>query len=170
MIENKNKKWRCKICGYIHEGSEPPAICQRCGASRNYFEKVEEKQIIKNMTFHKNIITLAKENENFRQVVNTGKYSQLVLMNLLPGEEIGEEVHDAVDQILVFVEGNGETVIEGQSSPIKEGDLIFVNAGVKHNFINTGNDSLKLYTVYSPANHPADRVQKTKAEAMEEEY
>ena len=122
------------------------------------------------MIFHENIIELTKKNENFRQVINTGKYSQLVLMNLLPVEDIGEEVHDNVDQILVFVEGSGEAVIEGQSSPIKEGDLAFVNAGIKHNFINTGAKPLKIYTIYSPANHPADRIQKTKADAMKEEY
>ena len=122
------------------------------------------------MIFHENIIELTKKNENFRQVINTGKYSQLVLMNLLPAEDIGEEVHDNVDQILVFVEGSGEAVIEGQSSPIKEGDLAFVNAGIKRNFINTGAKPLKIYTIYSPANHPADRIQKTKADAMKEEY
>ncbi len=122
------------------------------------------------MVFHKNIIELAKQNENFRQIVNTGEHSQLVLMSLLPGEDIGEEVHETVDQILVFVDGNGEAVIEGVSSPIVSGDLVFVNAGVKHNFKNTGSAVLKIYTVYSPANHPVDRVQKTKAEAMGEEY
>ena len=121
------------------------------------------------MTFHKNIVEFAKQNENFRQVVNTGKHSQVVLMSLLPGEDIGEEVHETVDQVLVFIEGNGEAVIEGEASPIKEGDLVFVDAGTKHNFKNTGSSALKLYTVYSPANHPADRVQKTKEEAIKEE-
>lgn len=122
------------------------------------------------MVFHKNIIELAKQNENFRQVVNTGEHSQVVLMNLLPGEDIGEEVHTTIDQVLVFVDGNGEAIIEGVSSPIISGDLVFVNAGVKHNFKNVGLASLKIYTIYSPANHPIDRVQKTKAEAMAEEY
>jgi len=122
------------------------------------------------MTFHKNIVELAKQNENFRQVVNTGKHSQVVLMSLLPGEDIGEEIHETIDQVLVFVEGSGEAVIEGEASPIKEGDLVFVDAGIKHNFKNTGSIALKLYTVYSPVNHPADRVQKTKAEVMAEEY
>ncbi|MEK7634346.1 MAG: cupin domain-containing protein [Patescibacteria group bacterium] len=122
------------------------------------------------MVFHKNIVELAKQNENFRQVVNTGEHSQLVLMSLLPGEDIGEEVHTTVDQILVFVEGSGEAVIEGIPSPIISGDLVFVNAGVKHNFKNIGSAPLKIYTVYSPANHPIDRIQKTKAEAMAEEY
>ena len=122
------------------------------------------------MSFHKNIIELAKQNENFRQVVNTGKHSQVVLMSLLPGEDIGEEIHETVDQVLIFAEGSGEAVIEGVSSPIKEGDLVFVDAGIKHNFKNTGATALKLYTIYSPANHPADRVQKTRAEAIAEEY
>jgi mannose-6-phosphate isomerase-like protein (cupin superfamily) len=122
------------------------------------------------MSFHKNIVELTKQNENFRQVVNTGKHSQVVLMSLLPGEDIGEEIHETVDQALVFIEGNGEAVIEGVASPIKEGDLVFIDAGTKHNFKNTGTTALKLYTIYSPANHPADRVQKTKAEAMTEEY
>ena len=122
------------------------------------------------MVFHKNIVEFAKQNENFRQVINTGEHSQLVLMSLLPGEDIGEEVHTTVDQILVFVEGNGEAVIEGVPSPIISGDLVFVNAGVKHNFKNTGSIPLKIYTIYSPANHPVDRVQKTKTEAMVGEY
>ncbi len=121
------------------------------------------------MAFHKNIIELAKQNDNFRQVVNTGKHSQVVLMSLLPGEDIGEEIHETIDQALIFVEGNGEAVIEGEASLIKEGDLVFVDAGVKHNFKNTGSVALKLYTVYSPAEHPADRIQKTKAEAEKEE-
>lgn len=122
------------------------------------------------MVFYKNIIEFAKQNDNFRQVVNTGEHSQIVLMSLLPGEDIGEEIHETVDQILVFVEGNGEAVIEGEVTPLKEGDLFFVNAGVKHNFKNTGSAPLKLYTIYSPVNHPADRLQKTKAEAMASEY
>ncbi len=91
-------------------------------------------------------------------------------MSLLAGEDIGEEVHKTVDQVLIFIEGNGEAVIEGEASPIKEGDLVFVDAGVKHNFKNIGSSALKLYTVYSPVNHPADRVQKTKAEAEKDEY
>lgn len=122
------------------------------------------------MTFHKNIVELAKQNENFRQVVNTGKYSQVVLMSLLPGEDIGEEIHKTIDQILVFVEGRGEAVIEGVVSSIKERDLVFIDAGIKHNFKNIGSTLLKLYTIYSPANHPANRIQRTKTEAMEKKY
>ena len=118
-----------------------------------------------------NIIQLTKENDNFRKVVETGNHSQVVLMSLLPNEDIGEEVHDENDQILVFVEGEGKAVIDGEESTIEEGDLFLVKSGAKHNFINTNSSSpLKLYTVYSPAHHPADRVQKTKEQAMAEEY
>ena len=118
-----------------------------------------------------NIVQLTKENDNFRKVVETGNHSQVVLMSLLPNEDIGEEVHEENDQILVFVEGEGKAIIDGEESTIEEGDLFLVKSGTKHNFINTSSDSpLKLYTVYSPAHHPADRVQKTKAEAMAEEY
>lgn len=122
------------------------------------------------MTFHENIIQLTKENDYYRKVINTGKYSQLVLMNLKPGEEIGEEIHDTVDQILIFIEGEAEAIIEGKPSKVKEGDLVFVNAGTKHNFKNVGSKNLKLFTIYSPPNHPADRIQKTKAEAEQENY
>ena len=85
-------------------------------------------------------------------------------MSLLPQEDIGYEVHENVDQILVFVEGTGRAKIEEEEFDIKEGSLVFVDAGTWHNFTNTGAEAMKLYTVYSPANHPSDRVQKNKPE------
>jgi mannose-6-phosphate isomerase-like protein (cupin superfamily) len=85
-------------------------------------------------------------------------------MSLKPGEDIGLEVHKTIDQILVFVQGNGVANINGQNSTIKEGTLAFVPAGTPHNFINTGDTDLKLYTTYSPPNHYAGTVQTTKAE------
>ena len=85
-------------------------------------------------------------------------------MSLKPGEDIGLEIHKNIDQILVFVQDNGEANINGQNSTLKEGTLAFVPAGTPHNFINTGNTDLKLYTTYSPPNHYAGTVQKTKAE------
>lgn len=107
----------------------------------------------------------ALENDNFRKVVFTNAHSQVVLMSLLPGEDIGMEVHDDIDQVLVFVSGIGTAVINKESHPIQPGDLFDVPAGVEHNFINTGTDSLKLYTIYSPPEHPAGAVFATKAEA-----
>lgn len=109
-----------------------------------------------------NIIELTRENDNFRKVIKTGKHSQVVLMKLDPGEDIGNEVHENVDQILVFVEGEGKAKVGEEEFDIKEGVLAFVEAGTWHNFTNTGNAAMKLYTIYSPANHPYDRVQKEK--------
>ncbi|MGA9217744.1 MAG: cupin domain-containing protein, partial [Nitrososphaeraceae archaeon] len=89
--------------------------------------------------FVKNIVSLAKENTNFRQEIKTANHTQVVLMSLKPGEDIGLEVHKTIDQILVFVQGSGEANISGQKFPIKEGDLAFVPAGTPHDFTNTGN-------------------------------
>lgn len=122
------------------------------------------------MAFHPNIVKLAKQNDNFRKVVHTGKYGQVVLMCLQPGEDIGDEVHDTVDQALIFVEGSGKAIVAGEEFAFGVGDLVFIDAGTRHNFINTGEGPLKLYTMYAPPNHPADRLQATRAEAMEEEY
>ena len=85
-------------------------------------------------------------------------------MSLKPGEDIGLEVHKKIDQILIFVQGSGEAVIGGKKFPIREGTLAFVPAGTVHNFINTGKTDLKLFTTYSPPNHAAGILQKTKAE------
>lgn len=113
---------------------------------------------------------LTKENNNFRKVIFTGKYSQLVVMSIAPGEEIGEEVHPHTDQILFFVMGEGQAIIEGQASDFEKRDAIFIPAGTKHNFVNTGNEDLKLYTVYSPPEHKDGTIHKTKADAeMDEE-
>jgi mannose-6-phosphate isomerase-like protein (cupin superfamily) len=114
--------------------------------------------------FVADIISLAKNNTDFRHEIKTANHTQVVLMSLKPGEDIGLEIHKNIDQILVFVQGNGEANINGQNSTIKEGTLAFVPAGTPHNFINTGNTDLKLYTTYSPPNHLAGTVQKTKAE------
>lgn len=106
------------------------------------------------------------ENNNFRKVLFTGNNLQLVLMSLLPNEDIGMEVHPNVDQFFRIDEGNGQLDIKGEGkSAIENGTSIVVKAGTYHNII-AGNKGLKLYTVYAPPNHPPDRVQKTKAEAM----
>ncbi len=106
------------------------------------------------------------KNDNFRKVIYTAKHSQLVLMSLNPGEEIGEEVHDTLDQFFRFEKGKGKAVIGGVESDIADGSAVIIPAGTKHNIINTSQiDSLKLYTIYSPPNH-ADGVEfKTKEEA-----
>ncbi len=115
--------------------------------------------------FNKNIIELAQGNEFFRQVVDTTRYSQVVLMTIKPGEDIGEETHPDVDQSLFFVSGSGRAELNGKASPVGPNSLVVVPAGTKHNFINTGNTSLKVVTVYAPPQHAPGTVHKTKADA-----
>jgi mannose-6-phosphate isomerase-like protein (cupin superfamily) len=110
---------------------------------------------------------LTEKNKYFRQVLFTGKYAQLVLMSLLPGEEIGNEVHKTVDQFFRIEEGEAKFVFNGKEEHLAQaGDAVIVPAGTFHNVINTSSkEPLKLYTVYSPPNHPDGTVHKTKAEA-----
>ncbi|HBC44592.1 MAG: hypothetical protein UX08_C0001G0025 [Candidatus Collierbacteria bacterium GW2011_GWB1_45_35] len=116
--------------------------------------------------FHTNIEAETLANDNFRKVLFTAPHSQLVLMSLLPGEEIGMEVHHDVDQFFRFEAGDGKSVLNGEESVLGNGEALIVPAGTNHNIINTSTtDSLKLYTVYSPANHPDGTIHKTKAEA-----
>lgn len=112
-----------------------------------------------------NIEKLTQENENFRKVLYTGEKSQLVLMSLLPGEDIGEEVHDENDQFFRFESGTGKVVINETEYEVTDGDAVIVPRGARHNVINTGSESLKLYTIYSPAHHEDAVVRATKAEA-----
>ncbi|MCL5784986.1 MAG: cupin domain-containing protein [Patescibacteria group bacterium] len=107
----------------------------------------------------------AKENTYFRQVLETGEHTQIVIMSIPPKGEIGEEVHPDSDQVLYLVEGEGEVVLNDEKSPYREGDIVLVRAGTKHNFINTGMEDLKIITTYSPPHHPAGTVHKTKEEA-----
>lgn len=116
--------------------------------------------------FFIDIEKITKENKNFRQVLYTAKYSQLVIMSLLPGEEIGEEVHPSVDQFFRIETGEGKCVIDGNEYDIKDGTAIVVPAGAKHNVINTGTTELKLYTIYSPPEHKDKTVHPTKTEAL----
>jgi mannose-6-phosphate isomerase-like protein (cupin superfamily) len=111
---------------------------------------------------------LARENEDFRREVRTAEHSQIVLMTIPSGEEIGEEVHEGIDQLLVFL-GEAEGVLEGRSFPVRETQLVVVPAGTRHNFKNTGDEPLRLWTVYAPPEHEPGTVHKTKAEADEAE-
>jgi len=117
------------------------------------------------VSFHADIAGRARENTAFRQEIVTGAHSQVVLMSIPQGGEIGEEVHADTDQTLVFVEGQGEAILDGVRSPITVNSLYFVPAGTRHNFINTGQQPLKLFTVYAPPEHAPGTVHATKAEA-----
>jgi len=123
--------------------------------------------------FHSNIEESTLENENFRKVLYTGKHSQLVLMSLKPKEEIGMEVHPDNDQFFRFEEGQGKCIIDGNEYAVKDGSAIVVPAGAKHNIINISEtESLKLYTIYSPAHHKDGivRASKEEAEAQEADF
>lgn len=116
--------------------------------------------------FNSNIEKDTLENNNFRKVLYTGKYSQLVLMSLRPKEEIGLEVHEKNDQFFRFEQGQGLCVIDGQEYQVGDGTAVIVPAGAQHNVINTSDAAeLKLYTIYSPANHKDGIARETKAEA-----
>jgi mannose-6-phosphate isomerase-like protein (cupin superfamily) len=110
---------------------------------------------------------LATENEYFRKVLFTGVHSQLVVMALRPGEEIGEEVHK-VDQFIYAVKGEGQANIAGSVIPFEEGDALCVPAGRLHNVMNSGEAPMKLFTVYSPPQHAAGTVEKVKSDVLDE--
>jgi len=117
--------------------------------------------------FKSNIEKDTLVNTNFRRVLYTGKNSQLVLMNLKPGEEIGEEVHKTVDQFFRFEKGEGIVSIDGIEQKVADGDAVIVPAGARHNVMNTSKTTeLKLYTIYSPPEHQDGTVRKTKADAL----
>ena len=117
------------------------------------------------MSYYTNIIKDTKENKNFRKVLFTGTNSQLVIMSIPPGGEVGEETHTYTEQTLFFLSGTGEAILNGKTSPLRAGDVVVVTPGTKHNFINTGTVPLKLYTVYAPPNHLDGTVEATKADA-----
>ena len=116
--------------------------------------------------FTANLETETRKNTDFRRVLYTSKYSQLVLMSLAGGEEIGEETHDGHDQFFRFESGEGKVFINHAEHRVKDGDGVIVPAGALHNVINTSKSAaLKLYTIYSPAEHQDGVVRRTKAEA-----
>lgn len=119
-----------------------------------------------------NIEKLTKENTNFRKVLFTTNNSQLVLMSLIPGEEIGMEIHEDNDQFFRVDSGSGIVIIDGVESIISDGYAIVIPKGVRHNVINNGALPLKLYTLYMPPHHKDGTIHETKqiAESSEEEF
>lgn len=115
------------------------------------------------------IVSLARENEEFRKVIWTGEKTQLVLMAIPEGGEIGGEVHEGHDQLLYFVAGTGSAKIGEIERDIAEGDVAIVPSGAYHNFRNTGHGMLKLFTTYSPPEHAAGTEHATRAEADADE-
>lgn len=106
------------------------------------------------------------ENENFREVLFTAPHSQLVVMTLQPGEEIGMETHDDIDQFIRVEAGTGKAILNGEDKALADGTAVVIPAGTEHNVVNSSQtEPLKLYTIYSPAEHPDGTINKTKADA-----
>jgi len=124
------------------------------------------------VSFVANIVDIARENDDYRRVVHTGERSQLVVMAIPEGGEIGEERHDAVQQSLFIMEGDATAILDGKPSALGPGDVLVVTPGTTHNVRNTGLGALRIVTVYAPPNHIDGRVHRTKADAdadMEDE-
>jgi len=114
---------------------------------------------------HFTIATVAEQSADFRRVLWTGEHTQLVIMTIQPGGEIGLETHEENDQILTFVSGVAEARVGGETRSVASGDLVVVPAGTEHNFVNTGANPLVLFTVYGPPDHADGVVHATKEEA-----
>lgn len=114
-----------------------------------------------------NIEEKALQNENFREVLYTSQHNQLVVMSIAVNEDIGEEIHEIVDQFIRVEEGEGKAILDNEEHVLTNGSAVVIPAGTKHNIINTSVDKkLKLYTIYSPAHHKDKTVHKTKQDAL----
>ena len=127
-------------------------------------------QALKPAGFCSNIEEETLKNSNYRKVLFTAKNSQLVLMSLKPGEDIGSEVHD-LDQFFRFESGTGKAIINGTSHKVSNGDAVVIPQGARHNIVNTSKtEDLKLYSIYSPPQHKKGTIHKTKADEKEEHF
>ena|SRR3989344_1891072 len=116
-----------------------------------------------------NIEKATLENTDYRRVLYTAKNSQLVLMSIAPGDEIGEETHH-LDQFLRFEKGEGKVILDGVEHNVSDGFAVVIPQGTKHNVINTGGTHLKLYSIYSPAEHKDGTIHQTKSDEQEEHF
>ena len=119
--------------------------------------------------YFENIETLTTTNNDYRKVISTNSYMQLVLMSIPANNNIGSEVHPYLDQFFRIENGEGKAIVGDKEYVLKNGSVLIVPAGTNHNIINTSSTPLKLYTIYAPPNHPKDRVQKDKPEEHEQD-
>jgi mannose-6-phosphate isomerase-like protein (cupin superfamily) len=119
--------------------------------------------------YHGDVFGEARKSEDFRRVLATGRHTQLVIMTIPPGGEIGSEVHEGIDQVLIGIDGSGMSVLDGVETPFSAGDAVLVPEGTRHNFLNTGTDPLRIVTVYGPPDHAPGTVHHTKADADRDE-
>lgn len=122
------------------------------------------------MGFLKNVSNQACDNTFFRKVLDTSEHTQIVIMSIPGGSDIGAETHNENDQLLSLVEGKGKAVLGGQEYEYNSGDIVLVPAGIEHNFIADQDSCLKIITTYSPPHHPAGTIHQTKADAEKTDY
>lgn len=147
-------------------GGETECVRAGCTMRDNADPQREEQRVAEDASERQGSLTrLAKDSDAFRRVVVTGPRMQLAVMTIPPGGEVGEEVHEGTDQFLFFVEGQAEAQLDGARSAVPEGGYVFVPAGTRHNFVNTGSGPLRIATTYAPPEHPAGTVHATKEEA-----
>ena len=115
--------------------------------------------------YHTNVVEAARRNQDYRHVLFTGARSQLALMAIPPGGDIGMESHPRVEQLIFIVSGQGKSIVNGVEAPVAVGDVVIATPGSRHDVVNTGSVPLQLYTIYSPPNHIDGRIQATKADA-----
>ncbi|MBI4040086.1 cupin domain-containing protein [Candidatus Daviesbacteria bacterium] len=118
----------------------------------------------------KNINQQVLDNTYFRHVLESAEHTQIVIMSIPAGSDIGMETHPDNDQVLYFIQGQGKASLNGEESDISAGDIVLVKAGTEHNFTNTGSEELKIITTYSPPHHPEGTVHQTKEEAAKATY
>jgi mannose-6-phosphate isomerase-like protein (cupin superfamily) len=151
-------------------GGETACVRAGCTMRDNADPRREEQRVAEDASERQGSLTrLANDSDAFRRVVVTGPHMQLAVMTIPPGGEVGEEVHQGTDQFLFFVEGQAEAQLDGARSAVPEGSYVFVPAGTRHNFVNTGSGPLRIATTYAPPEHPAGTVHATKEVADAEE-
>lgn len=138
-------------------------------SERSHTSELGDREVDREKGWVGPVEKLARMNENFRTVLYTGDRTQLVVMNVPGGSEIGEETHEHVEQVLVVVEGCGTAWLDGEPRDVGPGDVVVVEPGTRHNVTNAATDPLKLFTVYAPPNHIEGRVHRTKADADEDQ-
>lgn len=122
--------------------------------------------VVSDPAYCEDVRKIAKRNTWFRHVVYTGRFSQLVLMSIPAGEELGDEIHDSSDQIFVVVEGEGDAVLAGKARQANRNDVVFVRAGTRHNIRNTSRDELKLYAICAAPAYAEGTIHRTREDAI----
>ena len=122
--------------------------------------------VVSDPAYFEDVRKIAKRNTWFRHVVCTGRYSQLVLMSIPVGDELGDELHDSSDLMFVVVEGEGDAIVAGKARQANKNDVVFVRAGTRHNFRNTSRDDLKLYAVCAMPAYPEGTIHRTREDAI----